>query len=347
MVRDGRHAALGANGSMTRPGRQEQPSIGRNSEWLRPAVFISVLAAGFAWAYWPTIIDLVHSWDTLPDYSHGYLVVPLAVFFLWARRREFPGLPEREGLSHLVWLGPGLGLIVASLAFRVLGARYHLGSVDGWSMLLWMAGAVWVFGGWRVLWWSTPAVAFLWFMVPLPWRYERALSLPLQRIATKASTWVLQLLGQPAFAQGNVIYVGDHPFEVAQACSGLRIFVGVFGLAFAYCVLVRGSWAKRVVIILSTIPIALVANATRVVTTALLYEGISGEAARRFSHDFAGWMMIPFAAALFAAVVWYFDRLLVDVEEVDVADLVASRRPARAAVEPAPHEPAAASPSNG
>ena len=101
------------------------------------------------------------------------------------------------------------------------------------------------------MWWSLPSIAFLWFMVPLPFRVERWLSLPLQGAATKLSCWILQALGQPALAEGHVILLGDNRLEVEQACSGLRIFVGIVALAFAYAILMRRQWWEKALLLLS------------------------------------------------------------------------------------------------
>ena len=185
---------------------------------------------------------------------------------------------------------------------------------------------VWLFAGWRVLWWSLPSIMFLWFMVPLPFRFERALSLPLQGVATKLSCWILQFLGQPALAERHIILLGDNRLEVEQACSGLRIFVGILALAFAYVIVVRRSWWERALLLASAIPIALLANASRIVATGLLYQYASGEAARKFAHDAAGWVMILFAAGLFALVLWYLCRLVREVEMVEVGSLVRRER---------------------
>jgi exosortase len=165
-------------------------------------------------------------------------------------------------------------------------------------------------------------VLFLWFMVPLPFRIETAVSLPLQGVATKLSCWTLQLLGQPALAMGHTIHLGPHRLEIAQACSGLRIFVGIFALAFAYVAIVRRTWWERLILLVSAVPIALLANATRVVVTGLLYRYVSEEAGKKFAHDAAGWAMILLAAGMFAGVLWYMRRLLPEVESVDVADVV-------------------------
>ena len=279
----------------------------------------SILAAACLWSYWPTIFELITAWNKNPDYSHGYFVLPLALYFLWARRDKYPGISH-----NLAWTG--LSVIALSIGLRLIAARFYLGGVDGWSIPLWIAGMVWFLSGANVLWWSLPSIVFLWFMVPLPYGMERWLSLPLQRVATELSCWVLHCLGQPALAEGNTILLNDFQLEVEQACSGLRIFVGIMALAFVYLVLIRRSWWERASLIVSVIPIALVSNASRIIVTALLYQYVSGEAAHKFAHDLAGWIMIPYAAALFAMVLWYLGSLFREEEQVDVGAILRHER---------------------
>jgi len=305
----------------------EQPLAATDIDWRRWAGGMLLLAAVFLWAYWPTIVELLRVWEQEPDYSHGYLVVPVAVCFLWARREYFPGFSPR-----LAW--SGLLLVVLSIAMRYAGALVYLGAVDAWSILLWVAGTTWFLGGWKLVRWSAPSIAFLWFMIPLPYRVERWLSLPLQSVATKLSCWSLQCLGQPALAEGHTILVGEHQLEVEEACSGLRIFVGIAALAFAYLVLVRRTWWEKLLLVASVLPIALIANATRIVMTGLLFRYTTGEFAYRFSHDFSGWAMIPFAAFLFAAFLWYLGKLIPEVEPLDVRAAIRSGPESRVKSQP-------------
>ncbi len=278
---------------------------------------ILVLAA-IAWSYWPTIGVFVSAWESDPDYSHGYLVVPLALLFLWVRRADFPGFS-----SQLRWFG--LVLIGCSIGMRVLAGKYFNDALDGWSLVPLFGGGVLLIGGWSLLRWSLPSIVFLGFMTPLPYRLEKTLSLPLQRIATEFSTWTLQFLCQPALAEGNTILLGEHTLEVEDACSGLRIFVGIFALAFAYVVLVRRPVWQKGILVAAVLPIAVVANVARIVATGLLSEHASAEFARKFVHDVAGWVMIPFAALLFALVLFYFDRLFQEVEHADIGQAVQIR----------------------
>jgi exosortase/archaeosortase family protein len=100
--------------------------------------------------------------------------------------------------------------------------------------------------------------------------------------------------------------------------------VGIFALAFAYVLFARKTWWENLLLLASAIPIALVANSTRIVTTALLQRYVSGEASKQFTHDFSGWVMIPFAAALFWLFLVYVSRLFREVEVMDAGQI--SRR---------------------
>jgi exosortase len=297
-------------------------SSDRNAFLANRAVLVAaaaILVGALFWASWPTITGLVRAWETQPDYSHGYFVVPFAAYLLWARRDQFPGM----SVPHHLW--PGIVLLGLGVAMRYTAALYYLEPIDGWSILLWVAGVAWLIGGWKWFRWSLPGIIFLLFMVPLPFRVERWLSLPLQRIAAILSGWTLQCLGLPALTEGNTIWLGDHTLEIEQACSGLRIFVGIAALAFAYIVLVRRSWWEKALLALAVIPISLIANAARIVLTGVLQELASQEAAQKFTHDFAGWLMIPFAALLFALTLWYLRWLFPHTQQLDMRTIMRER----------------------
>lgn len=261
------------------------------------------------WAYWPTIVEMVGQWWNQPDYSHGFLVIPLAAFFLWSRRGQLGAMQLQPS-----WLGAGLLLIAAG--FRVTASLYFLGPLDGWTIPIWIAGIVWLVFGWDCLRWSLPAIAFLWFMIPIPYSAETMLSVPLQRIATKLSTECLVMLGAPALSEGNTVWIGDHPLNIVEACSGLRILVGIYALAFAFVLFSKWSWWQKAIAVMLALPIAIVANVIRIVVTGMLYQISTSEVAHRFMHDLSGLLMIPLAAAMFWLLLVYLDHLFPEVEEM-------------------------------
>ena len=245
-----------------------------------------VLLAAFLWAYWPTLGSIVHAWVRYPDYSHGFFVLPLAIGFLWMRRSSFP----RDAIHPSLI---GLALLLLACAIRIVAGFYYLQPLDGWTIPLWVAAVVWLLFGTASLRWSLPSILFLWFMMPIPFTAERWLSLPLQRIATKLSTACLLMLGQPAISEGNTIWLGDQQLFIEEACSGMRIFVGIFALAFAYVLFSRWNWWQKALVLFAAVPVALIANMSRVVVTGLLYQFASDEAAKTFCHDISGLVMIP------------------------------------------------------
>ncbi|HTN75669.1 MAG TPA: exosortase/archaeosortase family protein, partial [Pirellulaceae bacterium] len=164
------------------------------SRYLPSVLLVSV----GLWAYWPTLVTLAEVWQREPDYSHGFLVPLVALGLLWLRRASCP-------VQSMQWSWWGLLPLAISLALRYAGATLFIDACDGWALVFWIGGLIWLLGGTPLAWWASPAICFLLFMVPLPFRLEFALSQPLQRLATVGSVWCLQTLGQPAIAEGNVI----------------------------------------------------------------------------------------------------------------------------------------------
>jgi len=272
--------------------------------------FTALASLLVAWAYWPTWGSLIKAWIDEPDYSHGWFVIPIVAYLLWNLRENRP--PIRAGF-HVV----GLVLLLIVVMLRVISRWAFFDSMDGWTIPLAMMALTWVVGGRGFFLWALPAMLFLFFMVPLPFRIENELSRPLQWRATRASTFVLQTIGQPAISEGTTILLGEQTLEVERACSGLRIFVGVFALSYVYAMLARRNWWEGVVIVLASIPIALIANMSRIVITGMCYQWLSGEAARKFSHDLAGFFMIGIAAGLFGLLVVYLRYLIQDAQTLD------------------------------
>jgi len=275
---------------------------------------VGLVIVTFTWSYWPTIVRLVKTWETEQDYAHGFLVPPIALVALWMRRDLFPK-------GKIRWSYWGLAVLGLCVAMRYAGGRFYLDAADGWSILLWVSGVCLLLGGWHLLRWCLPAIGLLWFMIPMPYAVDTAARVPLQRIATKLSSWILQVLGQPAFPEGVTLFCGEHEMEVQRACSGLRIFVTIIVMAFAYIVMVRPPWWERIVLIVAIVPVALLTNALRIVITAMLYQVVSSKAGQTFSHDLAGFMMLPIAGGLFFALMWYVDRLFREVEVADMQDV--------------------------
>lgn len=263
------------------------------------------VAAGTLWAYWSTLAEAAERWARDPQYSHGYLVPVFAAVLLWLRRQQLPA-------AWPPWSIWGIPVLAAGIGMRLFAAYYHYVWLDPISLLPCLAGVCLLLGGWATFRWAWPAIAFLAFMIPLPHRVAVAASGTLQRIATVASTFVLQLLGLPALAEGNTILIDEIELGVVEACSGLRMLVIFFALSTGVALLIQRRLWEKLVIVISAVPIALVSNILRITATGILHRSAGSDFANLFFHDLAGWVMMPLALGFLWIELKVLDRLLIN-----------------------------------
>ena len=186
---------------------------------------------------------------------------------------------------------------------------------DSLGLLACIVGGILLIWGQRLTMGIWPAILFLVFMFPLPFRVERMLSAPLQLYGAEQSAWYIQLFGIPAVAQGSMILMGDHRVGVAEACSGMRMLTVFIAISAATMVVTKRSVWEKLVILMSAIPIALICNIARIVATALGHHYFGQETADLIFHDLSGWLMMPSAMVLLYLLLKLLDWLFVPAPE--------------------------------
>jgi exosortase len=257
------------------------------------------------WAFGTVLEEAAQRWIHDPQYSHGFFVPAFAVVLLGLRRRHL----ELSAWAPSWW---GLLLLVAGCGLFLAGTHYCSDWVEAIALLPCLAGVFLACGGRMALGWAWPPVLFLFFMIPLPYRAAVALAGPLQRLATVASTFVLQTLGLPAVAEGNVILLNDVEIGIVEACSGLRMLMVFFALATGVALVSRRPVWDRIAIVASALPIALFVNLVRITATGVLHGMDKSELANTFFHDLAGWLMMPLALALLGLELKILSWLLIE-----------------------------------
>lgn len=273
------------------------------------AAALTLAVAGFAVLYRNVFADLVRDWANDGNYSHGFLIVPLAAWFVWERRAKLLALETRP----TAW---GLAVVAASVSVLIvglLGSEYFLTRI---SMIGVLGGAVLFVLGWRHLRALVFPLAFLLLMIPVPSILFNQIALPLQLLASQFGEATLQAFDVPVLREGNVIILAHTSLEVAEACSGIRSLVSLVTLAIVFGYFSDPRGPVRVALVLAAVPIAIVTNGARVAGTGLAAHYYGAEAAEGFFHDFSGWVIFVVAFALLFVAMRLIARFAPSVKPV-------------------------------
>jgi len=271
----------------------------RHLIWVLPGL---IVLASLAVSYYPILQALVRQWLASEDYSHGILIVPIALYLAWRKRDELQSVPMRPDWRAL----PFLLIPMAVFIVGELGAELFTTRV---SLLLFVIGLVWLLYGLPVLKVLRFPLAFLFLMLPLPGFIYRNVTFPLQLAASMGSVELLQLLGVSVYREGNVIDLGFSQLQVVEACSGLRYVLPLLTLGVLFAYLGQRAWWKRIFMVFATVPIAVAANVLRVAGTGLVGLYWGSEAAEGFFHGFSGWLVFMVCVGFFALLNWILLRL--------------------------------------
>ena len=225
------------------------------------------------------------------DYTHGFLILPLALYFVWERREKLKGMAASPSLL-------GAGLLAVGLLMLVVGSVGAELFLQRFSLVVVLAGLVWLILGGAFLRELVFPIAFLVFMIPLPAIVMNAIAFPLQLFAAQSATFCMEVAGIPVLREGNTIVLSNTTLEVVEACSGIRSLQALLALGAVYGYFTQKAVWKRWALLALSIPIAILANAFRVAGTGFLAHFIGPEAAQGFYHSFAGWIVFAVAFVL-------------------------------------------------
>ncbi len=266
-------------------------SAGRGlSRRTRIQIGFAVIALTFV-VYAQILYHMVLHWKIVADYSHGFIVAPLAVFFAWENKREL----SRARVTGSWWGVVPLGLGGTALAIGRLGVEL---TAMRTGFVLTLIGLVLILFGKEIFRIVSFPLFLLFLMVPLPQSLVNVVAFPLQLMAAGAAADALHVLRIPALVEGNIIHLANARLFVEDACSGLRSLTALLFLGVVFARFFKTSNVDRVILVASTIPIAILVNAIRVTLTGILTHRYGEAAATGLIHEFQG--VITFGVAFFA-----------------------------------------------
>ena len=285
-------------GLETAPEKTSPPAAGLNIA-IPFAMLTSALAA---WLYLPVMKDLVSVWWNDPGSTYGFLIPPLAFFVAWLRADEFRGAaarPENRGL-----------LVLAAACLLFLTGKLGAGSfLCRWSMVFFLAGAIWTFWGRARLRLLLFPLVILGTMIPGTPLLNSTVSLRLQILSSSISTVLARAVGTTIYREGNQLYLAGIRLGVADACSGFHsiaaMIVAALLLGSIYC----PRWSTRALLLALSVPVAVSANVLRITATALIADH-RPDLAMGIYHSFSGWMVFLVGFGVLLLLAKFLSRLV-------------------------------------
>ncbi|HYP13711.1 MAG TPA: exosortase/archaeosortase family protein, partial [Bryobacteraceae bacterium] len=227
-----------------------------------------------------------------PDMSHAVLVLPAAAFFIWWKRPSV----EAQALQPSLW---GLALVAAG------AIQHQVCKAPGWlfpmraAFLISLAGCLVTLGGFPLVRKLALPLALLLFMFQPPRFLYDALTIPLQLVSSASAETLLEAGGVIAVREGNILEVAGHKLSVVEACSGIRSLFSLSFFTIVYGAFFSRGLIQTAVLLGSSIPVVIAANAMRIAATGFLVRTSPG-LAEGFWHEVlgTGTMIAAFAGVL-------------------------------------------------
>jgi len=253
-----------------------------------------LLAACFVFAFRQTLAGLWNVWISGGDESFALAIPFVAGYIIWEKRRLLDAAAARPNYTAL----PLVALFLVFGLYGVLGSSPS--AVRIMLPLVLLSVTLSCFGSrcFRLL--ALP-LSLTVFMLPLPTFMEVHLGLPLRRMSTHFGVMLLRVLDVSVFVEGNVIDLGVTRLQVVEACSGLRYLMPLLALGVLFAYFFISGTAKRLTLVVATLPLSIIANGLRIAVTGFLAQNHGPEVAEGFFHAFSGWLFFVFALLLLMA----------------------------------------------
>lgn len=251
--------------------------VNRRLPWL--TLGLAVVATLVLYA--PIVAGMVKEWSEFPSLSHGFAVPLISAYLLW-RRRDLLAEAPIEGSTI------GLPVIVVALAMLVIGSLGGEPFVARLSLPLALFGIVVFLMGGRVARYAWVPIAYLAFMIPLPYLTLKALMYQSRLFDAGLTATALGWLGVPVLRDGVMLHLPNMTLEVADDCSSVPAIAALLALGAAYAQMqARPTWI-RATLTLAAAPLGLLSNIIRLILTSLGAYYLGPIALNNTIHKFNG-----------------------------------------------------------
>ncbi len=255
---------------------------------LKESIYIVLMViVAIFFIFYEATESIVSTWIRSETYAHGFLIFPFSLYMIWKKRTTLYGLAHYPEFKWLIVLGIlGFGWLLAFLSSVLVVKQFVLISM--------IPIVVCAIMGFRFAWAIAFPLAYLFFAVPV----GESLIPPLIDFTADFTVSALQMTGIPVYREGNFFSIPSGNWSVVEACSGLRYLIASVTLGTLYAYLTYISWVKRLIFIIFSIIVPILANGLRAYLIVMTGHLSDMKLAVGVDHLIYGWVFFGFVMLL-------------------------------------------------
>ena len=285
-------------------------------------LYLAAVAGSFILAYAPTYVTLAKGpWQTEQE-GHGPLIMLAAAWLAWRQLGKLASTPLKPALVS------GWAILLVSLLAMAVARSQSILMIEVGTQIPVLLGCLLLVGGWPLARMFAFPLGFLVFAVPPPGWLLDSFTVPLKAWISDVVSNFLYALDYPVAQNGVMIMIGPYQLMVKDACSGMNSIFALSAIGIFYVhEFVRDNWLRGALLVLSIIPITILANFFRVLTLVLAAYYFGVDNIEGLFHDMTGIALFVFALVLF----FVLDGALISVAFFARKGRALTRRPAQEA----------------
>ncbi len=245
------------------------------------------------------MLSTVAIWERSETFAHGFLIFPISLYLIWARRKTLAELtphPDFRGLLALA--GLGFGWLLSDAGSVLVVAQYCLVAM--------IPVAVWTLLGAQLARTIAFPLGFLFFAVPA----GEFLIPPMMNFTADFVVAALQLTGIPVYREGLFFTIPSGQWSVVEGCSGLRYLIASFTLGTLYAYLTYRSTRRRLVFVALSLIVPVIANGLRAYMIVMIAHLSDMKLALGVDHYIYGWVFFGIVMMLlfWIGAIWREDQ---------------------------------------
>ena len=229
--------------------------------------------------YYETAWSMVSIWLRSDTFAHGFLIVPIALWLIWTRRDLLAPVQP----APAVWLA--LLLVPFSLAW-LLAWLVDVSVIQQLALVGMIVSGVWAIAGYQVARVLAFPLFFLFFAVPM----GEGLIAPMMEFTAYSTVWMIEMTGIPVYREGLNFALPSGRWSVVEACSGVRYIIASVTVGTLYAYLTYRSLSRRVIFILISAFVPVIANTVRAYIIVMLGHLSDMTIATGADHLVYGWV---------------------------------------------------------